>query len=140
NILYWMALHTELKVVERHHHSFDIFPDSGRTVPFGTGAAVFYNYVDLQFHNPTSSVIQIRVWVTDEHLQGEVRSDNEPTFSYSIVERGHRFVKEDDIVYRENEIIRQHIDRKTGNIVVEESLYKNHSQVLYPVAPEVIVT
>lgn len=49
NLLYWMALHTPLTVVERHHHSFDPFPDSGRTLPFGSGASVFYNYVDLRF-------------------------------------------------------------------------------------------
>ena len=35
NLLYWMALHTPLEVIERHHHSFDPFPDSGRTLPFG---------------------------------------------------------------------------------------------------------
>lgn len=34
NLLYWMALHTPLKVIERHHHSFDQFPDSGRVLPF----------------------------------------------------------------------------------------------------------
>jgi len=27
NLLYWMALHTPLRVAERHHHSFDPFPD-----------------------------------------------------------------------------------------------------------------
>ncbi|MFJ8513275.1 VanW family protein [Lysinibacillus xylanilyticus] len=37
NLLYWMALHTPLIVTERHHHSFDPFPDSGRTLPFGSG-------------------------------------------------------------------------------------------------------
>ena len=25
NLLYWMALHTQLEIVERHHHSFDPF-------------------------------------------------------------------------------------------------------------------
>jgi vancomycin resistance protein VanW len=25
NLLYWMALHTPLEIVERHHHSFDLF-------------------------------------------------------------------------------------------------------------------
>lgn len=42
NLLYWMALHTPLEVVERHHHSFDPFPDEGRVLPFGSGASVFY--------------------------------------------------------------------------------------------------
>ncbi|HQU85666.1 MAG TPA: VanW family protein, partial [Pyrinomonadaceae bacterium] len=53
NLLYWMALHTPLEIVERHHHSFDPFPDENRTLPFGSGAGVFYNYIDLRFFNPT---------------------------------------------------------------------------------------
>ena len=38
NLLYWMSLHTPLEIVERHHHSFDPFPDENRTLPFGSGA------------------------------------------------------------------------------------------------------
>lgn len=30
NLLYWMALHTPLEIAERHHHSFDPFPDENR--------------------------------------------------------------------------------------------------------------
>src|SRR5690606_11218439 len=38
NLLYWMTLHTPLTVVERWRHSYDVFPDEGRTQPFGSGA------------------------------------------------------------------------------------------------------
>ena len=41
NLLYWMALHTPLAVVERHHHSFDPFPDENRTLPSGRAAVSF---------------------------------------------------------------------------------------------------
>lgn len=47
NLLNWMALHSPLEVVERHHHSFDPFPDEQRVLPFGSGASVFFNYIDL---------------------------------------------------------------------------------------------
>ena len=53
NLLYWMALHSPLTVSEHHHHSLDLFPDSGRVLPFGSGASVFYNYLDLQLRNDT---------------------------------------------------------------------------------------
>ena len=33
NLLHWMVLHTGMRVVERHHHGYDPFPDSGRVVP-----------------------------------------------------------------------------------------------------------
>lgn len=135
NLLYWMALHTDLVVTERHHHSVDVFPDSGRTVPFGTGAAVFYNYVDLQFTNPTKVTFQIRVSVTDEHLKGEIRASEESPLSYSIAECDHRFVQEADGVYRENSIVRTAFSKRTGNCVEKRLLYRNHSKVLYDVDP-----
>jgi vancomycin resistance protein VanW len=42
-----MAIHSPLVVVERSNHSFDPFPDDGRGLPFGSGAEIFYNYIDL---------------------------------------------------------------------------------------------
>ncbi len=51
NLIHWMALHSPLRVVERANHSFDPFPDEGRILPFGSGAAIFYNFIDLVLHN-----------------------------------------------------------------------------------------
>jgi vancomycin resistance protein VanW len=72
NLLHWLALHTPLTITERHHHGFDPFPDDGRVLPFGSGATVFYNYIDLQFRNDTEHTFQILVGVTDKHLKGEI--------------------------------------------------------------------
>lgn len=71
NLLHWLVLHSPLRVVEHHHHGFDPFPDSGRHVPFGSGATVFYNYVDLRFENPTSANYKIHLWLTDTELRGK---------------------------------------------------------------------
>lgn len=131
NLLYWMALHTPLEISERHHHSFDPFPDENRVLPFGSGAGVFYNYIDLRFYNPTGLTFQINVWLTDEHLKGSVRCDGEPEFSYHVFEKEHRFTREGDRTFRENEIWRAVIDRRTGNHVDEEMLVKNHAEVKY---------
>lgn len=131
NLLYWMALHTPLEVVERHHHSFDPFPDENRVLPFGSGAGVFYNYIDLRFFNPTDLTFQIRLRLTDEHLKGSIRSDRETEFSYHVFERNHRFIERDGKNFRENEIWREVIDRRTGNRVREELLVKNFSEVKY---------
>ena len=51
NLIYWMTLHTPLTVVERWRHSYDVFPDAERTQPFGSGATVAYNHIDLQIRN-----------------------------------------------------------------------------------------
>lgn len=131
NLLYWMALHTPLVVAERHHHSFDPFPDENRVLPFGSGAGVFFNYIDLRFHNPTDITFQIRVWLTEEHLKGSILADHEPPHSYSIFEKNHRFLANNGKNYRENEIWRTVIDRRTGLTVKEEMLVKNFSELKY---------
>ncbi len=133
NLLYWMALHSPLVVTERHRHSYDIFPDSGRVLPFGTGAAVYYNYVDLQFYNPTDATFQISIGLSATHLHGEIRSDAPSKYSYKIVERNHKFLRSRSTkkVYRANEIYRQTIDKKTGNYIADDLLYKNHCETLY---------
>lgn len=53
NLMHWLALHSPLTINERHHHSFDPFPDDGRVLPFASGATVFYNYLDFQLTNNT---------------------------------------------------------------------------------------
>ena len=131
NLLYWMALHTPLEIAERHHHSFDPFPDENRVLPFGSGAGVFYNYVDLRLFNPTDLTFQIKLWLTDEHLKGAIYSDREPLHSFHIIERNHQFLKENGKTFRENEIWRMVIDRRTGNHVAEEMLVRNHAEVKY---------
>jgi vancomycin resistance protein VanW len=131
NLLYWMALHTPLQIAERHHHSFDPFPDEQRTLPFGSGAGVFYNYIDLRFYNPTDLTFQIKLWLTENHLKGAIFSDKETPYSYHVFEKNHRFLQKDSKNFRENEIWREIIDRRSGNKLNDELLVKNFAEVKY---------
>ena len=131
NLLYWMALHTPLEIAERHHHSFDPFPDENRVLPFGSGAGVFYNYIDLRFYNSTQHTFQIKLWLTDQHLKGSILSDEPTEFAYHVFEKDHRFLRIDGRNYRQNEIWREAIDRRTGNKVGEEMLVSNLAEVKY---------
>ena len=55
NLIHWMTLHTELDIIEHHHHDeYDLFPDFGRKVPFGTGTSIYYNYLDYRIQNNTN--------------------------------------------------------------------------------------
>ncbi len=134
NLLYWMALQTPVRVVEHHHHGVDLFPDDDRVQPFGSGATVFYNYVDLRFANETDCTLQLRAWLTDDDLRGEVRSDRASAEAYRVEERGHRFIREaDGTVYRENELWRLAVDAATNEVKAEELLTRNRAEVRYPV-------
>lgn len=134
NLLYWMVLHTPLTIIERHHHSFDPFPDEGRVLPFGSGASVFYNFVDLRFLNNTKQSYQIRVWLTDQHLKGSIFSNEQVQYAYHIEERNHLFSKKKEKNYRQNEIWRKTIDKKTGNCINEALLIKNYAEVKYEIS------
>lgn len=139
NLLHWMALHTPLEVTERHHHGFDPFPDDRRALPFGTGASVFFNYVDLRLRNPTDQPFQLEAWLTERELRGAVRSSRPLPLSYHVFELGHRFEAAPEGVVRRNEVWRRQVDRATGRVVVEELLMRNRSRVGYPVDPAIVV-
>lgn len=137
NLLHWMVLHSPLTITERYHHGFDPFPDNGRVLPFGSGATVFYNYVDYQFTNNTPCSFQIKLWLTDKHLKGELLCDHELSHSYHILEKNHQFIKQDNKLYRSNEIWRDVIDKRTGNIKHSEHVTSNFAEVKYPLDEEI---
>jgi len=134
NLLHWMVLQTPMEITERHRHSFDPFPDYRRTVPFGTGATVFYNYLDFMFKNSTPWRFQLKTWVDVDNLQGEIRCGKTLPCRFSVEERNHRFVRENGTIYRENELWRIEINMKTSEIIAEELLMKNHAEVRYDVS------
>ena len=135
NLLHWMFLHSPLTVVERSEHSFDPFPDNGRVLPWGVGCSIVYNYVDLVVRNDTTTTFQLRAWVGERHLRGELRADRELPVSYSVSARGERFEAGDDgLVRRSNEIWRTVTDRRTGAVLGEELVKRNRAVVKYPVA------
>ncbi len=132
NLIHWMVLHSDLEIVEHHHHDgFDLFPDFGRQVPFGTGISIFYNYLDYRFYNGTDKTYQLLIAVDDTHLRGELRCSQPMEFSYHIETEQERFVREDGIVYRVGEVYRTKIDKKTGETVEKQLLRKNHARVMY---------
>jgi vancomycin resistance protein VanW len=134
NLLYWMALHTPLEVVEQHHHGFDPFPDAGRVLPFGSGATIFWSYGDLRLANPTDQPLQLCVRVGTTRLHGAVRTDRTWPVAYHVEEVGHRFVREaDGVVYRENELWRRIVDRRTGETLERTLLTRNHAVVGYSI-------
>lgn len=131
NLIHWMALHSPLELVERHHHSFDPFPDEGRVLPFGSGASLFFNYMDLRFRNPTEQTLQLKIWLDESHLCGEIRAEILPPFSYHILETDHHIEVQGDTRLRCNRIWQRQVDRRSGVTVAERLLYSNRSRVMY---------
>jgi vancomycin resistance protein VanW len=132
NLVYWMTLHTGLNVTERWRHGFDVFPDSGRTQPFGSGATCAWNYIDLQIANRTPHEYQLRIFADHTDLRGEWRSDAPQPFAYEIVERNHAMRHEWWGGYsRHNELHRIRRDAATNEMLGEEFLTENHAIMMY---------
>ena len=131
NLIYWMTLHTPLTVIERHRHGFDVFPDSGRTQPFASGATCYYPHLDLMIRNDTDRPFQLRLFVDEEYLNGMWLSDAQPLHRYEIHERNHEMRNEFWGGYsRHNELYRQVFDLE-GNFLKEEFVTANSAIMMY---------
>lgn len=137
NLIFWMTLHTPLTVIERYRHSHDVFPDSSRTQPFGSGATCAYPHRDLMIRNDTDWDFQLCLRVGETHLEGEWRAVCKPQFTYQILERDARIEQAFWGGYvRHNALYRQVFDR-SGTLVDEQFLFTNDAIMMYsPLLPE----
>jgi len=130
NLIYWMTLHTPLTVVERWRHSYDVFPDVNRTQPFGSGATCSYNYIDLQIRNDTRQLFCLHVFLTDEFLVGEWKSDKPVQQKYEVYEKDHLITHEPWGGYvRHNRIYRRVLEGE--KVIREEPVTENHAIMMY---------
>ena len=69
SIIYFLALQSGLKILERHSHSIDIYMDQERFTPLGSDSTVVYGYKDLQIQNPYEFPIQFECNVNENELR-----------------------------------------------------------------------
>ena len=131
NLLHLLIVHSPMEITEFHAHSDALDPDKGERKPFANGTSVQYNNQDYRFKNNTDQVMQLRTWVDNETLFGELRSESQFPFTFQIIEEDHHFKKEGDHYYRNSMIYREKLDRKTEEILGKELILKNHSMVMY---------
>jgi len=132
NLIHWLVLHSPLEITEHHHHDqFDLFPDYGRQVPFGTGTSIFYNYLDYRFKNTTDQTFQLTVYTTDTHLCAALLSQRPLDVSYHIKTEGERFEQREDAVYRVSEVYRECYDKATGVCLERKLIKRNNARVMY---------
>jgi len=132
NLVHWLVLHTPLEIIEHHHHDgIDLFPDYGRQVPFGVGTSILYNYLDYRFANNTDITFQLITYTDEQYLCGEIRADKPLSEKYHIVSENEFFSQEDGVIYRNGEIFRNIINKRTGNLIKKELIKTNHAKVMY---------
>jgi vancomycin resistance protein VanW len=131
NLIYWMTLHTPLKVTERWRHSYDVFPDVERTQPFGSGATCSYNYLDLQIYNHTKEAYQLHLYLTEKYLVGEWRTVKPPRHKYEVYEKEHWITQEAWGGYVRHNILHRKIYNLNQELFDDEYITENHAIMMY---------
>ena len=136
NLIFWMTLHTPLTVVERYRHSHDVFPDSNRTQPFGSGATCAYPNRDLMIRNDTDQPFQLCLKVGETHLEGEWRAMREPEAAYRIVERDACINQASWGGYIRHNALYRLVMTPDGKLLEEQFLFENDAIMMYsPLLP-----
>jgi vancomycin resistance protein VanW len=130
NSFYWVALQAGMRIVERHRHGLDLFPDHERTVPFGCGATVVYNYADFRFENPLPVPVMLAARVEDGAFVSEIWAEKDPGRRVEVEEVDHRFFRENGQWWRENRL-RRRIRTPQGAVLLDQEVAHNRGQVMY---------
>ena len=130
NLLFWLVAHSPLTITERHRHTFDVFPDTHRQVPFGAGATLSYNYIDFRFRNDTCDTYYLELWMDDTYLWGRLSADAPPLCTYRVEERDHRVTQQWWGGYTRHNRIVQVATYPDGR-VTERQLVENHAIMMY---------
>ena len=129
NLLFWIFAHSPLTIKERYRHGFDVFPDINRKVPFGAGATLSYNHIDLQVKNETNNSFILKLWLDKTHLIGELFSKNKIEEKYTIEERNHQIKQQLWGGYsRHNQIFKV---TSSNEYSTEKMIVENHAIMMY---------
>jgi len=131
NMLYWIFIHSELTVTERYRHSYDVFPDSNRKVPFGSGATCLYNYRDIMVKNNSDVTYQLEVTIEDDYLVGKLFCEHQPIYTYQVYEKEHYFKHELWGAYTRHNLIHRYVIDRNEEIVDDEYVVENHALMMY---------
>lgn len=130
NLLFWVFAHSPLTITERYRHGFDVFPDVNRKVPFGAGATLSYNHIDLQVKNDKEQSFCIKLWLDDTHLNGELFSTVNSESTFKVEERNHIMKQQIWGGYsRHNQIIQ--VESENEAVINEKLLVENHAIMMY---------
>ena len=129
NLIVLLGIEAGMEILERHRHSLDLFPDADRTAPFGCGATVFFNYVDLRLRNTLDFPLLLEAAVEPPVCRASIRSATPMPFQCRMIETDHEFVRVSGIIRRRNKLWRE---VEEGSATRRELLCENDCRVVYP--------
>ena len=132
NLLFWTFLHTPLKIIERHPHSAQVLPPQDG-IPPGVDATISEGWKDLKVKNDTDARYQIIYEFDDESISISVFSDKKLDVVHDIQSKNVRYIKEQNSIYRYNEIYRLSKNLVKNEIMSKELILKNKTEIKYEI-------
>ena len=81
--------------------------------------------------NNTQNTYQLLLHTDEEYLCGELRSTTQNAHTFHIHAKDEYFSREEGVIFRNGQVIRDVIDRATGDIVDCKVIRVNHARVMY---------
>lgn len=133
NLIAYMFACSECTFLERTHHSKDVFPDHNRTIPFASGATVFFNLIDLKIKNTYDFPIKINLRTTATQLRGSLSIPTSRNYYIKLEEVESCFIKSSktNTLYRCNKLNRVFYEKHTRHKIKSNPLWLNVAQVMY---------
>ncbi|MBR4648662.1 MAG: hypothetical protein IKO67_00735, partial [Bacteroidaceae bacterium] len=97
--------------------------------------SISYNYIDYRVRNDSALTYQLKLWVDDEYLHGELRATEPLVHTFHIHAENEYFSREAGVVYRNGQVYRDIIDRNSGNCLESQLIRTNHARVMYECPP-----
>lgn len=132
NLLFWTFLHTPLKIIERHPHSAEVLPPQ-EGIPPGVDATIAEGWKDIKVKNDTDARYQIIYEFDDESIYISIYCDQKLAVVHDILSRNVRYVKEDNGIYRYNDVYRVNKKPDDGAIISKELILKNRTEIKYEI-------
>ncbi len=111
-LMYHLSLEANLKILERHNHSKDLYDENTRYTPLGSDATVVFGYKDLRIQNNYSFPIRFSFHITENDITLFLHSERE-IFKNKVTFSGKDLSN--------NKII---VTTKINNEVICSSVYK----------------
>lgn len=131
-LLFWLFLHTQLTITERHGHGIDFqleTPVLSGKLPSGVDSAVAEGWLDLKVRNDTRQNFQIRLAILDGRITGQIFSDTAPSEYYRIINGDVERYRKNGKVYERAEVVRETYRLPDRECIGRKVLYQNDCEI-----------
>lgn len=131
NLLYWLFLHTQLTIVERHGHGTEAVTPADPDILAGIDATIAEGWLDLKVKNETSHTYQLSVTFDEDNICAKILADTDRCFDYELYNPSKTYIRRGGQIVEQSTLARRKTNRFSGQ-TADEVLYTNTCVIEYP--------